>query len=1127
VPHEFRHAIQYHNTSGNVPGEWWETDANYGRERYIQHYQALFPNFSGIDPTFLRCAHQIIAEGRDYYLSWPFLLYLDQNPDGLPDLGDGTVLKIWQQTQAGEYSMMALDRLTPTSTLKDIVGYFARREATYNYATQAAIQASLAKFAAPLDNAATARWQFTDLVQRSDDPTWWRVPFEMAPMQGAYAIHELVVPNPGTAGRVVTVNFHGLPDSARGADWRASFIVISDTGAERYSSLWSSGTNSVTLAANENKLYLSVAGAPDVFYQGSQDELANPYRSDPSLARFPYEIQVSGATPRQRDNGATTGLVQHANGGGYKASTASVASTAYVGPNARVLGSAVVSGNARIEDYAVVQDTAQVSGNAIVSGHAWVRGNAIVTDNARVRDWALVEGGTISLNGRVLEHANIKGGTVTDTATAKGSAGSLSGTLSGNAIIDGNYGDFFSGRDVANGIGFGHEPYVGVPDNWIRPLPTGLYASYDFAAAHDSRILDQYGVTDGFTRGSPTWVAADAKRKGFLQFDGTTQYVRLDRSVADLFNFTFTAWVKPLGGAGNQAVLWLGASSTQRLYFTPDDGTGHAKFAIANGGADQTLTAPAALTPGVWTHVAIALNGTTGTLYINGTAIASGSITIRPFQLLAPNTATGGQQNYLARSQGTIMPMFCGALDDVHFYSATLAAADVAALQPPTAPAASGTVYVDLRASDASAGTATWANNGTLGSFARTGSASKVANVAGTNIPGVQFDGTTAAYTGPNSVPDIDGAGDRSIEVWTYNPALADEETMVSWGHRGFQDQDMAFNFGSNAIWGAATHWGDDVAWGTNPSAAAWHHLVYTYDGAKTVKLYADGTLVHTATLTGTLNTFTGEPINIGCQRESANGVRSLFFCGYINTVRIHGGVLSAAQVAANCSLGPNGVPADVAPTLATIADQTAGYGSTLSVPLTVADSDTALSGVTVTAIAANSSLIPAGNISFSGSGASRTMSIAPSGLSGSTTVTVTVSDGSQTSTRTFNITLLTQQQTWRQQYFGTTANSGIAADSADPDGDGLTNAQEFAAGTNPIDPSSTLRVNQIASSGSDMTVSFPSISGKSYRVDRADVQSGPWSAVQDNIAGTGGTVQVIDTNAAAQKRRFYRVVVY
>ena len=93
------------------------------------------------------------------------------------------------------------------------------------------IQAALASFGPPLDNAATARWQFTDLVQRSDDTNWWRVPYEMAPMHGAYAIHELVPIGSG-AGRVVTVNFRGLPNSARGADWRASFIVISDTGAQ-------------------------------------------------------------------------------------------------------------------------------------------------------------------------------------------------------------------------------------------------------------------------------------------------------------------------------------------------------------------------------------------------------------------------------------------------------------------------------------------------------------------------------------------------------------------------------------------------------------------------------------------------------------------------------------------------------------------------------------------------------------------------------------------------------------------------------------------------------------------------------------------------------------------------------
>jgi len=39
----------------------------------------------------------------------------------------------------------------------------------------------------------------------------------------------------------------------------------------------------------------------------------------------------------------------------------------------------------------------------------------------------------------------------------------------------------------------------------------------------------------------------------------------------------------------------------------------------------------------------------------------------------------------------------------------------------------------------------------------------------------------------------------------------------------------------------------------------------------------------------------------------------------------------------------------------------------------------------------------------------------------------------------------------WRQQYFGTAENAGDAADSSDPDGDGLTNAKEYAFGTNPM----------------------------------------------------------------------------
>ncbi|MGC3961716.1 MAG: hypothetical protein QM813_28455 [Verrucomicrobiota bacterium] len=36
------HSFQMHNTTGYVPGSWWEGHANYGRERYLQHFGALF-----------------------------------------------------------------------------------------------------------------------------------------------------------------------------------------------------------------------------------------------------------------------------------------------------------------------------------------------------------------------------------------------------------------------------------------------------------------------------------------------------------------------------------------------------------------------------------------------------------------------------------------------------------------------------------------------------------------------------------------------------------------------------------------------------------------------------------------------------------------------------------------------------------------------------------------------------------------------------------------------------------------------------------------------------------------------------------------------------------------------------
>ena len=124
-------------------------------------------------------------------------------------------------------------------------------------------------------------------------------------MAYTYATHELV-PTGSGAGRVVTVNLRGYVNPDLQSDWRAALVVVNDSGVSRYSSLWSSGSNSVTLAANENKVYLTVAATPGQYLIPSNSESEQPYISHPARERYPYEIQVTGATPKGSGTGGST-----------------------------------------------------------------------------------------------------------------------------------------------------------------------------------------------------------------------------------------------------------------------------------------------------------------------------------------------------------------------------------------------------------------------------------------------------------------------------------------------------------------------------------------------------------------------------------------------------------------------------------------------------------------------------------------------------------------------------------------------------------------------------------------------------------------------------------------------------
>ena len=128
----------------------------------------------------------------------------------------------------------------------------------------------------------------------------------------------------------------------------------------------------------------------------------------------------------------------------------------------------------------------------------------------------------------------------------------------------------------------------------------------------------------------------------------------------------------------------------------------------------------------------------------------------------------------------------------------------------------------DLDAADASAGSPSWVNNGTLGDFVEVGDP-VVTNDFGPPAVSFNLDGRNDdAYQSPVEAPAglVGPDPTRSIEVWVLNEAFGAEETLVSWGKRGGPDgSNMSFNYGNHGNFGAVGHWGGtgpDLGWVDN-----------------------------------------------------------------------------------------------------------------------------------------------------------------------------------------------------------------------------------------------------------------------------------------------------------------------
>ncbi len=118
----------------------------------------------------------------------------------------------------------------------------------------------------------------------------------------------------------------------------------------------------------------------------------------------------------------------------------------------------------------------------------------------------------------------------------------------------------------------------------------------------------------------------------------------------------------------------------------------------------------------------------------------------------------------------------------------------------------------------------------------------------------------------------------------------------------------------------------------------------------------------------------------------------------------------------------------------------------------------------------------------------------------------------------------------WRQEYFGTSANEGPAANRADFDGDGFKNLMEYALGTDPTVAGSAHGSVNLGRSGDYLTLSFSHIADPAlrYAIEASDNLNEGWQEVYSygSFASEGSVTYTDTVPVSPDGSRFLRLSV-
>ena len=382
-----------------------------------------------------------------------------------------------------------------------------------------------------------------------------------------------------------------------------------------------------------------------------------------------------------------------------------------------------------------------------------------------------------------------------------------------------------------------------LPDSYTECL-------YHFDEGSGTTTTDASGNgNDGTLYGSPNWTSSRSGLRNAIKFDGVDDYVDIGTDIFSNATFedggTLEAWIK-INSFPSESDNYASFISIEGRFDLSVDYGDVARFYVNDGGTNANLYSASTLQTNKWYHVIGTIDGnSTVSLYINGildnSTSYNGHLNIDEVSRL--NTI-GSHYSLVAGH------FFNGTIDEVIIYNRSLSAEEVKA-------------HYGFD----------------------TGKYGKGAYFAGKD-----------SYVEFEDSDDLDfDEDDFSISVWIKAEPVSSWEAILekrdTSNYKGYW-----INLNTTGGCRASAYDGSDqviVRCGEEVDDNTWHHITAVYDRDSNAKIYLDGLLKDSSSMTNVDSISNSETLIIGARKQGPQ----MFFNGTIDEVKIYDKALTPDEI--------------------------------------------------------------------------------------------------------------------------------------------------------------------------------------------------------------------------------------